>query len=99
MVRQVFCLLIAIWCGSVFGVESPKAKINPELLKDRWAAEWIAHPTAPGKDYGVFLFRRSFDLRNKPEQFVIHVSADNRYRLFVNGGAQGRYNAAPRVDR
>src|SRR5690606_1199448 len=30
-------------------------------------------------------FRRTFSLENKPQRFVVHVSADNRYRLFVNG--------------
>ncbi|MBN2270978.1 MAG: alpha-L-rhamnosidase N-terminal domain-containing protein [Sedimentisphaerales bacterium] len=87
MVRKVFCLLVVLWGDSVVGVESLKVEINPGLLNDRWAAEWIAHPEAPGNDYGVFLFRRKFDLKAKPQRFVIHVSADNRYRLFVNGGA------------
>ncbi len=34
--------------------------------------------------YGVYLFRKLMDLNNKPDSFVIHVSADNRYKLFVN---------------
>jgi alpha-L-rhamnosidase len=59
--------------------------INPELLKERWPAFWIAHPSAPSREFGVFHFRRTFDLAQKPESFVVHVSADNRYRLFVNG--------------
>ena len=59
--------------------------INPNILNQRWQAGWIAHPTASSKEYGVFHFRKSFHLSQKPEQFVIHVSADNRYRLFVNG--------------
>ncbi|MDZ7262507.1 MAG: glycoside hydrolase family 78 protein [candidate division KSB1 bacterium] len=59
--------------------------INPELLKHRWPARWISHPEAPRQAYGVFHFRKSFELDTKPTSFVIHVSADNRYRLFVNG--------------
>src|SRR5690606_2244293 len=27
----------------------------------------------------------SFDLAERPERFVVHVSADNRYQLYVNG--------------
>jgi hypothetical protein len=33
----------------------------------------------------VFHARRTFDLASKPDRFVVHVSADNRYRLYVNG--------------
>ena len=36
-------------------------------------------------DFGVFHFRRMFELERQPSSFVVHVSADNRYRLFVNG--------------
>ncbi len=60
-------------------------RINPSLLNQAWPASWITHPTAPACDYGVFHFRKTFDLAERPAHFVIHVSADNRYRLFVNG--------------
>jgi alpha-L-rhamnosidase len=49
------------------------------------AASWIADPNVPGDAFGVFHFRRVLDLASRPERFVVHVSADNRYRLFVNG--------------
>lgn len=35
--------------------------------------------------FGVYHFRRDFELPAKPERFVVYVSADNRYQLFVNG--------------
>jgi alpha-L-rhamnosidase len=54
-------------------------------LKYTWKAKWITHPTESTLDYGVFLFRRSFQLTEKPSKYIIYVSADNRYRLFVNG--------------
>jgi hypothetical protein len=60
-------------------------KINPELLVNHWKAQWITHPTESVLEYGVFHFRKSFDLAVVPSEFIIHVSADNRYRLFVNG--------------
>lgn len=49
-----------------------------------WEAEWISHPTAPPKAYGVYHFRKAFSLEQQPKSFVIHLSADNEYRLFVN---------------
>ena len=51
----------------------------------RWNAKWIDAPNTSGQDYGVYHFRRVIDLPRKPDSFVVHVSADNRYELFVNG--------------
>jgi hypothetical protein len=62
-------------------------KINPDLLNKHWKAQWIAHPSESLLDYGVFHFRKEFELQEKPKEFIIHISADNRYRLFVNGKA------------
>jgi hypothetical protein len=49
------------------------------------AARWIAPPNVRGDSFVVFHARRSFDLQSVPASFVVHVSADNRYRLFLNG--------------
>ena len=59
--------------------------INPELLTSRWAASWIRHKGSPPRSFGVYLFRRTFDLPAAPSRFVVHASADQRYELFVNG--------------
>lgn len=48
-------------------------------------APWVAYPSASQTHYGVYHFRKSFDLEKVPEKLVIHISADNRYNLFVNG--------------
>lgn len=50
-----------------------------------WTARWIDVPGVFGQDYGVYHFRRSFDLPAKPAAFRVHVSGDNRYELFANG--------------
>ena len=55
------------------------------LLRRLWTAKWIAVPKAPRTEYGVYHFRKTFDLGARPERFVVHVSGDNRYQLFVNG--------------
>ncbi len=59
------------------------------LLEQEWSARWIAYPTASLTDYGVYHFRHAFTLPTAPDSFVVHVSADNRYRLFVNGTPVG----------
>lgn len=50
-----------------------------------WTARWIDVPGTSGQDYGVYHFRRTFDLAAKPAAFRVHVSGDNRFELFANG--------------
>lgn len=59
--------------------------ISPDILSKRWDAYWITVDGASQKDYGVYHFRKTFTLDDKPASFVVHVSADNRYKLYVNG--------------
>jgi alpha-L-rhamnosidase len=81
----LFALLVAAMSAGAFGSAPQAVGVNPELMSRFWSARWIAPPVVSLKDFGVFHFRRNFTLSAKPERFVIHVSADNRYRLFVNG--------------
>lgn len=59
--------------------------MNPALVNQRWKAQWIASPEGPRREFGVFHFRKTFNLESPPKSFLIHVSGDNRYELFVNG--------------
>ena len=67
------------------GASASAQPINPDLLTSRWKAHWIRPVDAPPRSFGVYHFRRSFDLPSVPSSFVIHTTADNRYELFVNG--------------
>ena len=86
-------IILTLLIGSVLFLPSTvkaQQKIKP------WQAQWI---TGPGieinqwnassdqslRDYGVYKFRKTIDLKEKPVSFVVHVSADNRYKLFING--------------
>ncbi|GAA4317524.1 hypothetical protein GCM10023149_15110 [Mucilaginibacter gynuensis] len=42
-------------------------------------------PGNTGTEYGIYYFRKSITLNAKPSTFKVHVSADNRYKLYVNG--------------
>lgn len=77
-------LFIGILLITQFAVAQSNSNLN-RWQANYWEAKWIAHPTAPARAYGVYHFRKSVDLTQKPDRFVVHVSADNRYRLFVNG--------------
>ena len=46
---------------------------------------WISYPSANNQSYGVYHFRKTIELDKLPEKFLVHISADNRYHLFVNG--------------
>ena len=58
---------------------------SPRLLAERWPAYWVTHPAAPRNEYGVYLFRKQLEFVRRPEHFLVHVTADARYRLWVNG--------------
>ena len=58
--------------------------INPDLLKKTWSANWITATGAPAKGYGVYYFRKKISLNEKPDSFIVHVTADNRYVLIIN---------------
>lgn len=83
MKKLIFFFTTLIWsCNLV--VAQLTHEINPDLLTKIWPAQWIKHP-ATNEQYGVYHFRKSFELGNVPAKFIIHISADNRYWLFVNG--------------
>ncbi len=50
-----------------------------------WRAKWIAYAYDPREDIGVFGFRRKLELDHVPASLKVCVSADQRYKLYVNG--------------
>ena len=56
-----------------------------DFAREQWPAKWIHVPDASPSEYGVYHFRRSFSLPARPDGYVVYVSGDNRYELFVNG--------------
>jgi len=57
----------------------------PCFKVETWDANWITCEDGPQSDDNVSLFRRTIAMYEKPEKYIVHVSADNRYKLFVNG--------------
>jgi alpha-L-rhamnosidase len=60
-------------------------EINPELLNKPWTAKWISYPNHSNSQYGVYLFRKEITIKTKPNKYIVHISADNRYKLYING--------------
>lgn len=61
--------------------------INTDWDHERhsWEASWITHPDCMPTEYGVYILRNRLTLAEIPDSLIIYVSADNRYRLIVNG--------------
>lgn len=78
-------LLLLTSLSSFVDAAPIRIKTNPSLLNNTWPAYWIAPGNNSPRAFGVYHFRRDFELDQLPKSFIIHVSADNRYRLFVNG--------------
>lgn len=56
-----------------------------DVRGNAWKAQWVYPRGADPNDYGVFHFRRAFDLKAVPQSLQVHSSGDSRYELFVNG--------------
>ncbi|KAA2240495.1 Bacterial alpha-L-rhamnosidase [Chitinophaga agrisoli] len=82
MQRLITLLFLSFLSMQVSAQDLP---VNPSLLKDHWKASWVSAPGAAQREYGVYHFRKALTLAAKPGRYIVHVSADNRYRLFVNG--------------
>ena len=58
-------------------------------LYKNWDAYWITMPGKSGREYGIYHFRKDLRLDSVPASYIVHISADNRYRLLVNGSVVG----------
>jgi hypothetical protein len=75
------CLFIGVGVANAFAGGDETPRINPDLLTKIWGARWITAPNVSPFDYGVYHFRRTFELQARPSSFVIHVTGDNRIAL------------------
>lgn len=74
--KYIYLLLIFTFVSFFKGYAQPNRP---------WNATWIISKEDKKAEYGVYCFRKTITLDVKPENFVIKISADNRYKLYVNG--------------
>lgn len=86
--RWPLSLLLLAFTLPPLAASSPQPP-DPRLSNTKWNASWIACPGAPERDEGVYYFRKELTLSTVPEHFRVHVSADNRFLLHVNGTYAG----------
>jgi alpha-L-rhamnosidase len=84
ILQTCFPKVITIILVLCLSVHANTQAIDSALLQRRWQANWIMASETNPTGYGVYYFRKSFELAALPKTFLVHVSADNRYKLFIN---------------
>ncbi len=56
-----------------------------DLETKMWKAAWITVPDIDQQGYGVYLFRKMFEVKGVAKEMSVYVSGDNHYKLYVNG--------------
>ncbi len=87
LISTTTCLLMFLFNGTILKAQELPYTQNLSWEHERhsWIASWISPVNESLNDYGVFLFRNTFNLTTIPDHFTVYVSADNRYRLYING--------------
>ena len=96
------------------GVQTRGFAYSPCRKPEPWSAEWIWLDSTIYPDYQscafssympkekqrfrVALFRKEISLTHSPEKVTAWVSADTRYRIYINGRLAGRGPAEPGGD-
>jgi alpha-L-rhamnosidase len=80
---RTFVILVLLAIGTV--TLQGQSLGQPDPPTRQWHALWVSHPTAPQRDPVVLHFRHALALASVPSSYVVRVSADNRFVLFVNG--------------
>ncbi|MBN1185189.1 MAG: alpha-rhamnosidase [Bacteroidales bacterium] len=74
---------IAIMLISIMSITKGQ-NIAPDDATIKWTSSWIQVPGTDPTAYGIYIFRKQMELKSVPENFTIYISADNRYKLYVN---------------
>src|SRR6185437_13075815 len=88
--RQVIATaLVAVALVAVPLRGSAQTSVQTDSANRIWHASWVTHPTAPLREPLVLHFRRFLTLGTAPTGYIVRVSADNRFILYVNGKRVG----------
>ncbi|WP_019028963.1 alpha-L-rhamnosidase N-terminal domain-containing protein [Colwellia piezophila] len=83
--RFLYCFSLVIFCGTLQAQSNYSLGGNQNSSIDsqptRWQAKWLwGHGNS-----SMQLFRRSFEIKGKPVNATLHISASSVYQLYVNG--------------
>lgn len=84
-ILRILYLLFLIYLNTTNIVLANAGLTKNDWQTHRWNARWITIPGECVRDYGVYHFRKQIELSAVTGSFIVHVSADQRYILYVNG--------------
>lgn len=84
LIITVLMLLAAFGADAQFGGPRRAPDAPFSLTTESWNARWISVPDTDPNGYGVYYFRKDLNLDEVPAKFPVHVTGDNRYKLYVN---------------
>jgi len=88
-------ILSAVLIGFLLPIAAPRSGIAQSVASAAtkpWTAQWITAADVPQRDEAVLHFRKVIDLAQAPTHFIVDVSADNQFILYVN---QQRVGSGP----
>ncbi len=95
---KMLCYLLLVFvCGSIQAENNSPIEINRsqkgENQKYSWQAKWLWGQ----ENNSMQLFRRSFEIKGKPTNAILRITASSVYQLYVNGTyiARGPARSAP----
>ena len=65
----------------------PEYSVISTREKTDWSAKWIWDKENLTKKNVWMCFNKKISLERKPEELIAHISADSKYRLYINGEA------------
>ncbi|SNT43672.1 alpha-L-rhamnosidase [Granulicella rosea] len=86
--RRSLPSFLALYVAFLFPFALPSAGVA-QTAPPFSRAQWIAPPDGPQKDRGIDYFRRILTETQPPAKLQVHVSADARFLLYVNGAFAG----------
>lgn len=98
LMKKTIITFMTLICGLLISAQNT-ADINPKLLEELWSAKWVTHPDITGDEVGVYLFKKVLTFETAPKDYVINISADNRYVLYINGKVVARGPARSDLNR
>lgn len=82
-------MLTALVASASFTAFDVHAQVKDPTPREHWTAQWISHPTAPLREPITLHFKKIFEVNQTPQHYLVHVSADNRFVLYLNGQRVG----------
>ena len=88
---RVFSLSVALTVLACTHLSNTQlsAQLSEPQARQKWSAQWISHPTAPLREPITLHFKKAIQIAAVPAHFIVHVSADNRFVLYLNGERVG----------